>query len=314
MKTSRTAENAVITPYLTEVTHTRQTTADGYYEVTIYPILPGVLFAFNDVHTTTVPTAASHFFDDCLILNYCLDGRCEFCVSDDNYGYVDIGMSSIAARMAQGDFYYPAGLYEGYEIYVFPPLFTEETEKILALFGLDLRALRRRYQHSTAYTTPREMQLIWEELYHSEGMAPLGTVRLQVLRALHYLDTHALPPQSSCQYLTRTQSLLAKKLEEELTQDLSRHLAVREVAERYGVSETSLKNYFRAVYGVNVSAYLGDARMKLAAQLLADTTQSIAAIARQCGYVNQGRFAGVFYAHYHVKPMDYRRASRLAGE
>ena len=314
MKTSRTAKNANVTPFVTEVVHTRQTTADGYYEVTIYPILPGILLAFNDVHTTTVPTAASHFFDDCLILNYCLDGRCEFCVSNDNYGYVDSGMSSMAVRMAQGDFYYPSGLYMGYEIYIFPPLFTEETEKTLALFGLDLRALRRRCQRSSAYATPRELQLIWGELYRSEGAAPLGTVRLQVLRALHYLDTHALPPQSGCQYLTRTQSLLAKRLEEELTQDLSRHLAVRKVAERYGVSETSLKNYFCAVYGVNVSTYLGEARMKLAAQLLTGTTQSVAAIARQCGYVNQGRFAGVFYERYHVKPMDYRRASRLAGE
>lgn len=244
MKTSRTAKAAAITPFVTEVVHTRQSTADGYYEVTIYPILPGILLAFNDVHTTTVPTAASHFFDDCLILNYCLDGRCEFCVSNDNYGYVDGGMSSMAARMAQGNFYYPSGLYAGYEIYIFPPLFTGETEKTLALFGLDLRALRRRCQRSSAYATPRELQLIWEELYRSEGAAPLGTVRLQVLRALHYLDTHALPPQSGCQYLTRTQSLLAKRLEEELTQDLSRHLAVRKVAERYGVSETSLKNYF----------------------------------------------------------------------
>ncbi len=311
MKTSRTAE---ITPYLTEITHTRCTAPGGYYAVTIYPILPGILLAFNEVHTTTVPTAESHFFDDCLIMNYCLDGRCEFCVSDDNYGYVDSGMSSIAARMAQGDFYYPAGFYAGYEIYIFPPLFTAETERTLRFFELDLRALRSRYQRSSAYTTPRAMQQIWDELYSSEGRLTLGTVRLQVLRALQYLDTHTLPPQNPTQYLTRTQSLLAKKLEEELTQDLSRHLAVREVAERYGVSETSLKNYFRAVYGANVSTYLSDARMKLAAQLLADTTQSIAAIARQCGYVNQGRFAGVFYGHYHVKPMDYRRASRLTRE
>ena len=29
--------------------------------------------------------------------------------------------------------------------------------------------------------------------------------------------------------------------------------------------------------------------------------------ARQCGYVNQGRFAGVFYEKYNVKPLDYRR-------
>lgn len=33
--------------------------------------------------------------------------------------------------------------------------------------------------------------------------------------------------------------------------------------------------------------------------------------AHQYGYVNQGRFAGVFYEKYHVKPLDYRRQARL---
>ena len=45
--------------------------------------------------------------------------------------------------------------------------------------------------------------------------------------------------------------------------------------------------------------------------LLAHTDQSIANIARQYGYVNQGRFAGVFCEKYHVKPFDYRRRTRL---
>lgn len=31
----------------------------------------------------------------------------------------------------------------------------------------------------------------------------------------------------------------------------------------------------------------------------------------QCGYVNQGRFARVFYEKYNVKPLDYRRQTRL---
>ena len=33
--------------------------------------------------------------------------------------------------------------------------------------------------------------------------------------------------------------------------------------------------------------------------------------ARQCRYVNQDRFAGVFCEKYHVKPFDYRRRTRL---
>lgn len=314
MKTSHTAESGQLTPYLTEVLHIHQTTDDGYYELTSYPILPGIVLAFNDIHTTTVPVTESAVFADCLILNYCLDGRCEFCVSDNNYSYVDSGMSSIAAQMAQGEFYYPSGQYTGYEIYMFPPLFTPETEQVLALFELDIQTLRRQYPHSSTYVTPRLLVEMWAELYRSQRTLTLGAARLKTLQVLQYLSGNAMPPQSSRQYLTRTQSMLAKKLEEQLTQDLSRHLAVHEVAAALGVGETSLKNYFRAVYGVNVSTYLHTARMKLAARLLCETSQSISSIARQCGYVNQGRFAGVFYGHYHVKPMDYRRSRRLAGE
>lgn len=139
----------------------------------------------------------------------------------------------------------------------------------------------------------------------------LGAGAVRTLAVLHWLYTHKTLPQNSSQYLTRTQSLLAKRLEEELTRDLSRRVAVHTVAAALGVGETSLKNYFRSVYGVNVSTYQNNARMKLAARLLAHTDQSIANIARQCGYVNQGRFAGVFYEKYHVKPLDYRRRTRL---
>ncbi len=111
-------------------------------------------------------------------------------------------------------------------------------------------------------------------------------------------------------YLTKTQAQLAKQLKEILTENFSRHIAVRTVADTYGISETSLKNYFRYVYGMNVSTYLNKARMEYAGRLLSETTLSIADIARSCGYTNQGRFAKVFCDYYQVKPLDYRRASR----
>ena len=197
------------------------------------------------------------------------------------------------------------------------PDFTEklvtaaETHAAEQLLELDLTALRSRYLHSMICTTPQELMILWDDLYKAMQTAALGAVRLRTLAVLHWLYTHKTLPQNSSQYLTRTQSLLAKRLEEELTRDLSRRVAVHTVAAALGVGETSLKNYFRSVYGVNVSTYQNNARMKLAARLLAHTDQSIANIARQCGYVNQGRFAGVFYEKYHVKPLDYRRRTRL---
>ena len=100
-------------------------------------------------------------------------------------------------------------------------------------------------------------------------------------------------------------------MKELLVKDLSQHIPIRTIASSYGVSETSLKNYFRSVYGVTVSQYLNEARMHLAGKLLTTTTMSISDIARNCGYTNQGRFAKIFRDYYHMKPLDYRRNASI---
>ena len=51
---------------------------------------------------------------------------------------------------------------------------------------------------------------------------------------------------------------------------------MRLLAEKFSVGETSLKNYFRGVYGQNISTYLREARMKAAAEFLEDTSRPIA--------------------------------------
>ena len=300
-----------ITPNLTDITHFHKPTQDGWYDLTFYPVLPGVILAYNDIHTTVVPSAPGPLFDECLIINYCRAGRCEFSVTEDNYCYIDSGLSSISAKMVEGKFYYPSGYYAGCEVYIFPPLFDAKTRMAEELFGFDLTALRTRSMQSMVCAAAQEQMQLWEALYKTMKAEELGAVRLRLIEILQYLCAHKPTPQTGSRYLTRTQSLLAKRLEEEITRDLSRRVAVHEVAAALGVGETSLKNYFRWVYGVNVSVYQNTARMKLAAQLLTRTEQSISMIARQCGYVNQGRFAGVFYEYYHVKPLDYRRSAKL---
>ena len=299
-------------PNFTDITHFHKPTPDGWYDLTFYPVLPGVILAYNDIHATVVPAAPSPLFDQCLIVNYCLAGRCEFSVSADNYCYIDSGLSSLSTKMVSGNFYYPSGYYAGCEVYIFPPLFDAQTRMAEELFGFDLAALRAYCMQSMVCTAPQEQMRLWETLYKAMETEELSEVRLRLIEILRYLCIHKPTPQTGSRYLTSTQSLLAKRLEEEITRDLSRHVSVHEVAAALRVGETSLKNYFRWVYGVNVSVYQNTARMKLAAQLLTSTEQSISTIARQCGYVNQGRFAGVFCRYYHVKPLDYRRRARLA--
>ena len=100
---------------------------------------------------------------------------------------------------------------------------------------------------------------------------------------------------------------MARRTHDILTSDLSKHIPVHEIAAELGVSETSLKNYFKEVYGSCISDYMKEKRMKYAADKLQNTSLSILEIANSIGFSNQGRFAKVFHDYYKCKPLEYRR-------
>lgn len=103
---------------------------------------------------------------------------------------------------------------------------------------------------------------------------------------------------------------MQKKAEQLLTADLSKHISIKTLAEQFCVSETSLKNYFKNVYGMNISEYTRDLRINTAARLLSETTLSVAEISHQIGYAKQGKFAAAFKARTGMNPLEYRRNAR----
>lgn len=71
-----------------------------------------------------------------------------------------------------------------------------------------------------------------------------------------------IPPSQACTFFTETQVDIAKRVEKIITSDLRQHHPAWELAAQFSVSETSLKNYFRGVFGQNISVYLRETRMK----------------------------------------------------
>ncbi len=118
-------------------------------------------------------------------------------------------------------------------------------------------------------------------------------------------------PPKICDFYTETQVEVAKRAAKILSDDLRQHIPVRQIAERFSVSETSLKNYFRGVYGQNISAWLRETRLIEAAKLLSSTKRLIAEISEQVGYSNQGKFAAVFKKQFGLSPLEYRRSKCL---
>ena len=113
-------------------------------------------------------------------------------------------------------------------------------------------------------------------------------------------------------YFTSSQVAIARETRTILCADLSQNHTARELAERFQVAETSLKNYFRGVFGENLSTFLREARMRRAAELLQSSELRVAEIAAQVGYENQSKFAAVFVRRFGCPPLEYRRRARLS--
>ncbi len=77
------------------------------------------------------------------------------------------------------------------------------------------------------------------------------------------------------------------------------------------MSESKLRISFKSLYGVTLYAYLREAVMKRAMQMLADDELSIKNISARCGYENPAKFAAAFRDIHGLTPSAFRKGFGL---
>lgn len=84
------------------------------------------------------------------------------------------------------------------------------------------------------------------------------------------------------------------------------------LAREAGVSRTTLATRFTRLVGTPPLTYLTDWRMTLAADLLAETTATVASVARQVGYADAFGFSAAFKRRHGVSPTACRKTCQSA--
>ncbi len=82
---------------------------------------------------------------------------------------------------------------------------------------------------------------------------------------------------------------------------------IAELARRTGLSRTRLAERFRHFLGQSPMAYLAQWRLKLAAEILQSTEDSVAGIAAAVGYGSEAAFNRAFKREFDCPPAQYRR-------
>ena len=148
-----------------------------------------------------------------------------------------------------------------------------------------------------------------KETWTSKEDLEIGSLRYLTVRLLHELMN--MPAESEPDtYFTRSQIAIVKETEALILSNLTRRITAKELAERFGVSESSFKFYVKGILGDSYLNYFRKKRMEKAAELLESTTMKIIEVANAVGYENQDKFAKVFAETYGVSPLEFRRLSK----
>lgn len=148
-----------------------------------------------------------------------------------------------------------------------------------------------------------------QEAWQSREEADSDSLRYLMVRLLHELMT--MPQESEPDaYFTRSQIAMVREAEALILSDLSRRITAKEMADRFGGSESSLKFYVKEILGESYLAYFRKKRIEKAAELLESTNWKVIEVANAVGYENQGKFAKVFSEVYGVSPLEFRRLSK----
>ena len=92
-----------------------------------------------------------------------------------------------------------------------------------------------------------------------------------------------------------------------LMDHLAERITIEELSRRFLMNPTTLKQVFKQVYGNSLAAHMKQHRMERAAELLSDSSDTVAQIALAVGYESQSRFTAAFKEHYGLLPTRYRQ-------
>lgn len=289
------------------------TGVDGNGTVEVLTLYPGIIVQFHIFHCKAFRFEESKGVSKGVKLNYCSEGRMEVRMSDNMFLFMEPGSFSVDARTTQDSFIFPSEHYHGVEVLIHDLALQGNVPDFWAGLGIDLRKIETMLNENgnCLVKVSDKLKCLFEAMIGAPKGCRIEYLRIKVMELLFLLSERAVEVgKNGSSLMTLGQVEMAKLTMEKIAEDLSRHYSIQSMAEGFGISPTSLKNYFRGVYGKNISVYLRELRMNTAAEALRATNRSVSDIAAEIGYENVSKFAAAFKNFTGEAPLEYRRQSR----
>ena len=274
-----------------------------------YETFPGIEVSFN-VFLASEVKFRHDASDSVLEIYYCRSGRVGWNMQGGTAVYLGAGdvTAHSMACCADSAMMFPLEYSEGISISVDLKQLSSICPEFLRETGVQAERFQEHFCSGkpSAIPTCSELEHIFAPLFSVEASLRLPLLKLKVLELLIYLSCLKPREKELTQYFSQ-QTELIKEIHQQLTEHLEQRFTIEELSKQYLINTSTLKEVFKAVYGLPIATYMKEYRVHQAMKLLRETDATIADIAAQVGYETQGKFSKAFKDVTQVLPTEYRK-------
>ena len=144
------------------------------------------------------------------------------------------------------------------------------------------------------------------ELYSVDNRIKESYFKLKCLELLLFFSiTHF--EKSANTPLSKSQAEIVEIVKNDLTENLESQITIAQLAEKYGISKTTLKNCFKEVYGKPIIKWRKEYRLDYACRLIDEDEFTISEISKMVGYSSPSKFTQAFKDYIGCTPSEYRK-------
>lgn len=284
--------------------------ATGEGIMTCYEVFKGVYLIYNDFHIDRCKSNLQ-ISDDMFCIDHCREGRMEWEFTKDKYVYIEAEDIKIDDR---GDhqkyFTFPLKHYHGISIAIFINEATKSLNQCINGISIDLKEIIEKFKSCGSYFITRgdlKISHIFSELYDVPKEIKQEYYKIKIIELLLYLKAMNVPfNYAERPYFYKSQIGKVKEVEDFIVKNLDKQYSQEELAKKFNIPLTALKNCFKAVHGATIYSYTQNYRMNIAAIRLLHSNETVAQIAVSLGYNNAGKFSTAFKRVLGKLPQEYR--------
>jgi AraC-like DNA-binding protein len=290
----------------------RLTSDTGEGIMTAYQVLEGIMIMHNNFH---MERCRSDFAEkgNFLCIDHCREGKIETGVSEDSVCYLSSGELRIDnGRHNSGISNFPLKHYYGLTIAFDLDKAQNALAGFISDFNVRLSDISEKYccyKEPYVLSASPEIAHIFSELYNVPSKIRHDYYRIKILELLLFLDALEIDKYKTDKpYFYKGQVEKIHAIHSLMTSDLTKTYTIDELAHKFDIAPTALKQCFGSVYGSPVFTYMKNYRLDRAAYLLKnEPSMKVADIAAAVGYETAGKFSAAFRKKTGRTPLDYRK-------